>query len=38
MVLVDLIARTRLPVSVFTLDTGRLPGETYELIERTRER
>ena len=38
MVLVDLVVRTRLPVSVFTLDTGRLPVETYELIDRTRER
>ena len=38
MVLVDMIVRTRLPVGVFTLDTGRLPGETYDLIDRTRER
>ena len=38
MVLIDLIVRTRLPVSVFSLDTGRLPGETYDLIDRTRER
>jgi len=34
MVLVDLIARAALPIGVFTLDTGRLPGETYDLIDR----
>jgi phosphoadenosine phosphosulfate reductase len=37
MVLTDLIARHALPVDVFTLDTGRLPGETYALMERVRE-
>ncbi|TMH30826.1 MAG: phosphoadenylyl-sulfate reductase [Betaproteobacteria bacterium] len=37
MVLTDLIARNALPVDVFTLDTGRLPGETYALMERVRE-
>ena len=37
MVLIDLIARHTLPIGVFTLDTGRLPGETYALIEQTRE-
>ena len=37
MVLIDLIARHAVPVGVFTLDTGRLPGETYALIEQTRE-
>ncbi|NDP42832.1 MAG: phosphoadenylyl-sulfate reductase [Aromatoleum sp.] len=37
MVLLDVIARHALPISVFTLDTGRLPGETYALIDRTRE-
>jgi phosphoadenosine phosphosulfate reductase len=37
MVLTDLIARHRLPVSIFTLDTGRLHGETYNLIDRVRE-
>src|ERR1700694_4191858 len=37
MVLTDLIARNRLPISIFTLDTGRLPGETYDLIDGVRE-
>jgi len=37
MVLTDLIARNALPIDVFTLDTGRLPGETYALMERVRE-
>ncbi|HXL83580.1 MAG TPA: phosphoadenylyl-sulfate reductase [Casimicrobiaceae bacterium] len=34
MVLTDLIARHRVPIVIFTLDTGRLPGETYALIDR----
>ncbi len=38
MVLTDLIARHALPIRIFTLDTGRLPEETYALIDRTRER
>ena len=33
MVLTDLIARNCLPIEIFSLDTGRLPPETYELIE-----
>ena len=37
MVLTDLIARHALPIGVLTLDTGRLPGETYALIDRVRE-
>jgi phosphoadenosine phosphosulfate reductase len=37
MVLTDLIARHALPIAVFTLDTGRLPEETYALFERVRE-
>ena len=37
MVLTDLIARHRLPVAIFTLDTGRLPGETVALFDRVRE-
>jgi phosphoadenosine phosphosulfate reductase len=36
MVLIDLIARTKLCIGVFTLDTGRLPPETHELIDRVR--
>jgi phosphoadenosine phosphosulfate reductase len=38
MVLIDLVARHALPLTVFTLDTGRLPEETHSLIERTRDR
>jgi phosphoadenosine phosphosulfate reductase len=38
MVLIDLIARHALPIRIFTLDTGRLPEETYALIDRTRQR
>jgi phosphoadenosine phosphosulfate reductase len=32
MVITDLIARHRLPIEVVTLDTGRLPKETYDQI------
>lgn len=38
MVLVDMAARIDSSVSVMTLDTGRLPKETYEMIERVRHR
>lgn len=34
-VLTDIISRNNLPVEIFTLDTGRLYNETYELLERT---
>jgi phosphoadenosine phosphosulfate reductase len=34
MVLTDLIIRSRLPISIFSLDTGRLPPETYDLMAR----
>jgi phosphoadenosine phosphosulfate reductase len=34
-VLTDMIARNRLPIPIFTLDTGRLFQESYELLERT---
>ena len=37
-VLLHLIARGRLPIEVFYLDTGRLHQETYDLIEKTRNR
>jgi phosphoadenosine phosphosulfate reductase len=37
MILTDLIARNALAIGVFTLDTGRLPGETYALIDRVRD-
>jgi len=32
MVLTDLILSERLPIEIFSLDTGRLPAETYTLI------
>jgi len=32
MVLTDLIIRDRLAIEIFSLDTGRLPSETYDLI------
>jgi phosphoadenosine phosphosulfate reductase len=32
MVLTDFIARHQLPIDIFTLDTGRLPEETYSLL------
>ena len=32
MVLTDLIWREHLPIEIFSLDTGRLPAETYALI------
>jgi len=38
MVLIDMAWRLNPDVRVFTLDTGRLPAETYELFERVRER
>ena len=33
MVLLDLIQRHQLPITTFTLDTGRLPEETYQLMQ-----
>ena len=36
MVLLDLIARDGLGIPIFTLDTGRLPAETHNLIARVR--
>lgn len=38
MVLLDMAHKINPNVRVFTIDTGRLPQETYELIERVRER
>ena len=38
MVLTDLIVRDRLDIEIFSLDTGRLPPETYELIDEVRKR
>ncbi len=34
-VLLDLLVKTNLPFTIFTLDTGRLFYETYNLIEKT---
>jgi phosphoadenosine phosphosulfate reductase len=38
MVIVDMVARISPDVRVITLDTGRLPAETYDMIEAVRER
>ena len=38
MVLLDLIKRTESPVTVFTLDTGRLPRQTYDLLDAVQKR
>lgn len=35
MVLTDIILRERLPIEIFSLDTGRLPAETYDLMAET---
>ncbi len=37
MVLTDLVARHAPGIGIFSLDTGRLPAETYELMEKVRE-
>ncbi|CAB1367851.1 phosphoadenylyl-sulfate reductase [Denitratisoma oestradiolicum] len=36
MVLTDLIMKDKLPIEIFSLDTGRLPSETYDLMQRLR--
>src|SRR5512138_1695807 len=36
-VLTDMICRVAPQIEIFTLDTGRLPQETYDIIERTSE-
>src|SRR5262245_9201779 len=38
MVVVDLAARISPEIRVFTLDTGRLPEETYRILETVRSR
>ena len=38
MVLTDLIIRENLPISIFTLETGRLAPETVEMIDKTKTR
>lgn len=37
-VVIDLLSRIKPRVTIFTLDTGRLPEETYEVMDRIRER
>ena len=37
-VLTDMIFRLQLPVEIFTIDTGRLFNETYELLDKTNTR
>jgi len=37
-VITDIICRNHLNIKIFTIDTGRLYNETYELIDRTREK
>lgn len=37
-VLIDMLAQLGSPARVFTIDTGRLPEETYELMDRLRAR
>src|SRR5690606_25714727 len=37
MVLADLILRNKLPIGIFTLETGRLHAETLGMVERIRE-
>ncbi len=36
MVLTDIVMRSQLPIEIFSLDTGRLPADTYDLIQRLR--
>src|SRR5574337_1920152 len=38
MVLIDMLSKIEPPIAIFTLDTGRLHEETYDVMERTRER
>jgi len=37
-VMIDLICRNNLPISIMTLDTGRLPQATYEVVEAVEKR
>ena len=36
MVLIDMISKFKTPITIFTIDTGRLHEETYEIMERVR--
>jgi phosphoadenosine phosphosulfate reductase len=37
-VIIDMVQQEKLQIPVFTLDTGRLPQETYDVLEATRKR
>jgi phosphoadenosine phosphosulfate reductase len=37
-VLTDMIWRASLPIGIFTIDTGRLPQETFDVLQATRDR
>lgn len=37
-VLIDMLSTLQRPTKIFSLDTGRLPEETYDVMERVRER
>ena len=36
MILIDIIAKLKGPITIFTLDTGRLHEETYEIMDKVR--
>ena len=38
MVLIDMLSRNRQPPAIFTIDTGRLPQQTHDLIQVVRQR
>ena len=38
MVITDVILREHLPIEIFSLDTGRLPAETYDLMHEIQQR
>ncbi|MEI6639190.1 MAG: phosphoadenylyl-sulfate reductase [Chlorobium sp.] len=37
-VITDMMIKAKLPIPIFTLDTGRLPQESYDLLDATRKR
>ena len=37
-VITDILEKEKLPIPLFTLDTGRLPQETYDILDATRKR
>jgi phosphoadenosine phosphosulfate reductase len=38
MVVIDMLSKLEPPITIFTLDTGRLHEETYDIMEQTRQR